>query len=75
MWKKHADVKKIETVEEFLARGGKINTYEEGDSHKRKTRKTTQVTISPQEMLDKAVGTPKEYAVKKFLRSQGYDIL
>lgn len=67
-------VKDVETesVDEFLARGGKIRKIAEGDTYKRKTRKST--NINAQALLDKAMGTANETDVIAFLKSQGYKV-
>jgi hypothetical protein len=58
---------KVETVEEFLARGGKIN--KEVDPVNVKTGK-----IDAQALLDAAIGSPDEAAVIAFLASQGIEV-
>ena len=62
------ELKKIqpESVEEFLARGGKITD---------KTRKVKKVNkVDAQQLLDTAIGTPYEKEVITFLASQGIDV-
>lgn len=63
--------KNRETVEQFLARGGKIDTIAEGISGKR--QKSTK-KIDAQALLDKAIGTPQEQEVINFLKSQGIEV-
>ena len=60
-----------ETVEQFLARGGKIDKVAEGVSGKRKARKPK---LDAQALLDKAMGTPQEQEVINFLKSQGIEV-
>lgn len=55
-----------ETVEEFLARGGKINKTCPVVRQKRR--------IDAQKLLNLALGTDDEEAVIKFLASQGIDV-
>ena len=62
---------KVETAEEFLARGGVIHKVATGVSGK---YKSTSNGINPQKLLDLAVGTKMEAEVIKFLASQGYDV-
>ena len=62
------ELKKIqpETVEEFLARGGRVQT------NLKKTKAKTK--INAQELLDAAIGTDNEAAVIAFLASQGIEV-
>jgi hypothetical protein len=55
---------KPESVEDFLARGGKVQTNTKAKSNK----------IDAQALLDAAMGTENEAAVIKFLISQGLDV-
>lgn len=62
---------KVESTEEFLARGGKIQTVKHGFS---KTKKVSKNKIDAQKLLDAAMGTPQEAEVIKFLASQGIEV-
>jgi hypothetical protein len=60
---------KLETAEEFLARGGvsqKVGTRQSFGSKKK--------AIDAQKLLDAAAGTSSEAEVIKFLRSQGIQV-
>lgn len=60
---------KIESVEDFIARGGRVQQFVEGDSYKRKTRKTQKIDVFG--LLNAARGTDQEKEVIAFLKSQG----
>lgn len=60
---------KPESVEEFLARGGKIIT-----TYEKKTKKVSHKTDA-QTLLDAAMGTEHEAEMIKFLASQGIDVV
>lgn len=62
-----------ESVEAFLARGGKIQTLKKTASVKNKVRET-KMSIDAQALFDRAVGTKDEAEVIKFLKSQGFEI-
>lgn len=62
--------KNRETVEQFLARGGKIQVIDEGVSRRNKATKK----IDAQALLNKAMGTPQEQEVINFLKSQGIEV-
>lgn len=72
--KRNPNIKNIkkETVEEFLARGGKITKIVEGDSYKRKNRKTGK--INAQKLLDACKCEAEEENVINFLKSQGITV-
>ena len=70
--KVNPNIKKAETVEEFLARGGQIQKFAEGDSYKRKTRKPTK--IDAQALLDNCKNEHEEKSVIAFLKSQGIEV-
>lgn len=72
MYKNQNNEVKIETIEEFLTRGGKVTAITEGDSYKRKTRKTNK--INAQTLLNAALNTPQEAEVIAFLKSQGIEV-
>jgi hypothetical protein len=59
---------KTESVEEFLARGGKVQT----NFNKTKIKSSK---INAQKLLDAAIGTENEEAVITFLASQGIEVL
>lgn len=63
-----ANIKAIkpESVEEFLARGGRISTV------RKPTKKANK--IDAQTLLDAAIGTPQEAEVIAFLASQGIEV-
>ena len=71
--KQEENFKNRETVEQFLARGGQIQTIDEGVSGKHKKRAKSN-TIDAQALLDKAMGTPQEEQVINFLKSQGIEV-
>lgn len=67
--KKKFNTMKLETAEDFLARGGVVE--------KCKTRKSfgsKKKAIDAQKLLDAAAGTSSEAEVIKFLRSQGIQV-
>ena len=73
--KLNPNIKKVETTEEFLARGGQVTTLEEKESVKRKKRKAkTKTGIDAQALLDAAMGTDKEQEVINFLKTQGIEV-
>lgn len=75
MYKKskvNPNIKKVEAVEEFLARGGKIDKVAEGDSYKRKTRKS--FTVDAQKLLDNCKNEAEEKSLIEFLKSQGVNV-
>ena len=61
---------KTESVEEFLARGGKVTDVASEKSSKKKGKNK----IDAQKLLDAAIGTEHEAEVVKFLASQGIDV-
>lgn len=67
--KKKFDSLKLETAEEFLARGGNVQ-----QCNTRQTFGSKKKSIDAQKLLDAAVGTSSEAEVVKFLRSQGIQV-
>lgn len=63
---------KTETTEEFLAKGGKIQKFMEGDSGKRKTRIPSK--IDAQKLLDNCKNEAEERSLIGFLKSQGVEV-
>lgn len=63
---------KLETVNEFLARGGKVNKFIKGDSGKRKTRKSNK--IDAQKLLDNCKNEAEERSCIDFLKTQGIEV-
>jgi len=63
---------KMESSEEFLARGGKIIKVVKGDSGKRKTRKTGK--IDAQKLLDACNNEAEEVRCVEFLKAQGIEV-
>lgn len=63
---------KLETVNEFLARGGKVNKFTKGDSGKRKTRKSNK--IDAQKLLDNCKNEAEERSCIDFLKTQGIEV-
>lgn len=82
MYKSHSGPKQDEsyanreTVEQFLARGGKIEKVGKQTSGTKKARKvqTTSNKIDAQKLLDSVSGTAKEVEVINFLKSQGIEV-
>ena len=76
MFKNQAVNVKCESVEEFLARGGKIQKVAPSASGKKRTStpKKKEKTVDPQALLDAATGTPQEAEVIAFLKSQGFEV-
>ena len=62
---------RVESVEEFLARGGSVKKVDEGASRYKKSNKNK---IDAQKLLDAAIGTEHEAEVIKFLASQGIGV-
>lgn len=62
---------RVESVEEFLARGGTIKNVDKSAS---KYKKSSKKKIDAQALLDAAIGTPQEAEVIKFLASQGIEV-
>lgn len=60
---------KLETAEEFLARGGKVQRIACRESFGDRSK-----SVDAQKLLDKVVGTKHEAEVVKILRSQGIQI-
>jgi hypothetical protein len=60
---------KLETSEEFLARGGKIDCVSGRQSFGSRSK-----SIDAQALLDKVIGTKYEAEVIKLLRSQGIQV-
>lgn len=72
---------KIETVEEFVARGGKVQQCPTRQIRKYSScpnmylpKKKAKVGIDAQELLDAATGTEHESEAITFLESQGYEV-
>ena len=72
---------KTETVEDFLARGGKVTKLKTYGIKKYSScpsfylpKKKEKASINVQELLDAAVGTEHEEETIAFLESQGYEI-
>ena len=63
---------KTETTEEFMARGGQITKIAEGDSYKRKTRKS--FTVDAQRLLDNCKNEAEEQSLIDHLKSQGIQV-
>lgn len=66
-------VKRAETVEQFLARGGKIQKVPLRASKYSKTNKSNK--IDAQKLLDKAIAAGKGEEAIKFLIEQGFEVL
>jgi len=70
--KQNPNIKSIESSADFLARGGKITKIVEGDTGKRKTRKSGK--IDAQALLDAANNEAEEQVIISFLKSQGVNV-
>lgn len=64
-------VKRAETVEQFLARGGKIQKVAFEQSKRAKHTKK----IDAQKLLDMAIAAGKGEEAIKFLKEQGFEII
>lgn len=64
--KKHHS-SKLETAEEFFARGGQVQKFGSREAAVKKK-------LDAQKLLDAAVGTPYEKEVITFLRKQGIQV-
>lgn len=65
-----------ETVEQFLARGGKIqkcNVNESGFKKSAVVKKSGKM-VSAQALLDAAIGTDQEQEVINYLTTQGFEV-